>query len=176
MLMIEHRLIEKMLKIVEVELGKIRGSRRFDPVFIDTTADFIRTYADRTHHGKEEDILFLELGKKDLDPVNRKIMEELVQEHVQGRACVRALMQAKEAFLKGDSDAWKTVAEKLEWLADFYPRHIRKEDRVFFPETEPYFTGVELDGMLARFHEFDAAMIHEKYNKVVEESRNAGRG
>lgn len=57
LLMIEHRLIEKMLKAVEKEIGKIRGSMNINPIFIDTAVDFIRTYADRTHHGKEEDIL-----------------------------------------------------------------------------------------------------------------------
>jgi hemerythrin-like domain-containing protein len=169
LLMIEHRLIEKMLKTVEGEIGKIRSSMSVDPIFIDTAVDFIRTYADRTHHGKEEDILFAELGRKNLDPENRRLMEELVREHTQGRECVRALVEAKESFLSGDKGAWETVAEKLQWLAEFYPGHIVKEDRDFFPKTEGYFKSSELEAMLSRFREFDANMIHEKYKRVVEE-------
>ena len=75
-LMIEHRLIEKMLKIIEKEIGNIRKSNKVDPVFIDTAVDFIRIYADRTHHGKEEDILFKALEKKIMNSSENKMMNE----------------------------------------------------------------------------------------------------
>ena len=57
-LMIEHRLIERMLSVIKNVLGKIESENKVDPVLVDTAVDFIRIYADRTHHGKEEDILF----------------------------------------------------------------------------------------------------------------------
>ena len=80
-LMIEHRLIEKMFNVVDRECGAITGAGKVDPVFIDTTVDFIRTYADRTHHGKEEDILFRDLAKMPLSEKDKRGMEELVEEH-----------------------------------------------------------------------------------------------
>jgi len=46
-------------------------------------------------------------------------------------------------------------------------QHIKKEDAVFFPNTEKYFTADELDRMLEEFWEFDRKMIHEKYRKLV---------
>jgi hemerythrin-like domain-containing protein len=61
-LMIEHRLIDRMIGIIKRILSQIEKEEKVDPVFVDTTVDFIRTYADRTHHGKEEDILFRELS------------------------------------------------------------------------------------------------------------------
>jgi len=64
----EHRLIEKMVALAGSEARKIRESRRVDPLFIDTAVDFIRTYADRTHHGKEEEILFRDLARKKTSP------------------------------------------------------------------------------------------------------------
>jgi len=54
------------------------------------------------------------------------------------------------------------------WLAEFYPRHIPKEDLVFFPDTEKYFSPGELDALLRDFWEFDRKMIHEKYQAVYE--------
>ena len=60
-LMIEHRLIERMISIIKDALIQIESTQEVDPVFVDTAVDFIRTYADRTHHGKEEDILFRDL-------------------------------------------------------------------------------------------------------------------
>jgi len=78
-MMWEHRLIEKMLRLFEGEIRKINESNKVDTVFIDTAVDFIRTYAERTHHGKEEDILFRDLAKKQLSPEHARIMNELVE-------------------------------------------------------------------------------------------------
>ncbi|MFX0049145.1 MAG: hemerythrin domain-containing protein, partial [Candidatus Hermodarchaeota archaeon] len=57
-LMAEHRIIEKMIALMQKEIEKIKKFNKVNPLFIDTAVDFIRMYADRTHHGKEEDILF----------------------------------------------------------------------------------------------------------------------
>ena len=57
-LMWEHRLIERMVKLLKKELIKIKEIDKVDTNFILIVVDFFRTYADRTHHGKEEDILF----------------------------------------------------------------------------------------------------------------------
>ncbi|MGD9160309.1 MAG: hypothetical protein PVG39_17975 [Desulfobacteraceae bacterium] len=39
---------------------------------------------------------------------------------------------------------------------------------MFFPSVRKYFNEEEEQAMLAEFREFDANMIHEKYNRVVE--------
>jgi len=165
-LMIEHRLIEKMLKVVEKELAHIGINGAVDTVFIDTMVDFIRTYADRTHHGKEEDILFKELEKKNLNNKDRAGMNELIDEHIRARQAVMELIAANSSYCKGDSKSIEIIKDKLTFLVHFYPEHIQKEDKVFFPNTERYFTGKELDTMLADFREFDRNMIHEKYEKL----------
>ena len=65
-LMIEHRLIEKMLALIQRAIDRGEQQNRINPEFIDLAVDFIRMYADRCHHGKEEDILFRDLTKKPL--------------------------------------------------------------------------------------------------------------
>ena len=67
-LMREHRLIERMVLLMERELGGISGGKEANPLVIDSAVDFFRTYADRTHHSKEEDILLRELSGKRLAP------------------------------------------------------------------------------------------------------------
>ena len=94
-LMIEHRLIEKMLIIANKELENIKKNKTVDPIFIDTFVDFIRIYIDRTHHGKEEDILFKELENKKLDDNDKKGMQELIDEHIAARKIVKELIEAK---------------------------------------------------------------------------------
>jgi hemerythrin-like domain-containing protein len=167
-LMIEHRLIERMILAIKDVLAKIEAKQKVDPVFVDTAVDFIRMYADRTHHGKEEDILFRELEKKELSDQDRRIMTELIEEHVFGRKTTKALVDANTRYRNGDDAALTGITENLQTLAEFYPKHIRKEDEVFFPASRAYFSDEEDQAMLAEFWEFDRKMIHEKYKTLVE--------
>jgi hemerythrin-like domain-containing protein len=167
-LMTEHRLIEKMLAVVRDQISILDKEKAVDPVFIDTAVDFIRTYADRTHHGKEEEILFRDLATKSMNPEDQRAMQELVEEHKYARQVVAELVQAKEDYIEGHQEALEIIKQKLNTLVEFYPDHITKEDRVFFPNSETYLSEEEQEGMLQEFWEFDRIMIHEKYKSVVE--------
>ncbi|MEN6320510.1 MAG: hemerythrin domain-containing protein [Syntrophaceae bacterium] len=167
-MMWEHRLIEKMLHLFNSQINNINETKKLDTVFIDTAVDFIRTYADRTHHGKEEDILFRDLAKKMLSSEHARIMNELVVEHTYARKTVGKLVEAKERYLKGENTSQEVIGY-LKELAQFYPKHIEKEDKHFFFPCMDYFTKEEQDAMLLEFYEFDRKMIHEKYKKVVED-------
>ncbi len=127
-LMIEHRLIEKVLKAAEQRVRSVTATG-YDPVFIET----------------------------------------IVEEHLQARSRVKSIVDLNEAFKKGDVSVVPRIVELVLWLAEFYPVHILKEDREFFPNTERYFTPAELQAMLERFREFDRNMIHAKYRAVCEE-------
>jgi hemerythrin-like domain-containing protein len=166
--MIEHRLIERMVSLIRDALANIESTQKADPLFVDAAVDFIRSYADRTHHGKEEDILFRELAKRPLSAEDHRVMNELVQEHIVARGTTKALMEANVRYRNGDVSALGDIAASLRRLVEFYPTHIEKEDKVFFPASRAYFTDEEDQAMLAEFWEFDRKMIHEKYRTVVE--------
>ena len=168
-LMIEHRLIERMLVLIQQALAKVEKTKKIDPLFVDKAVDFIRTYADRTHHGKEEDILFRDLQKKELSEDDRRVMNELIEEHIFGRNTMKTLVAANGRYRNGDSAALADIAKCLHTLVDFYPRHIEKEDKVFFPASRAYFSAAEDQAMLAEFWDFDRKMIHEKYKSVVDD-------
>lgn len=170
-LMIEHRLIEKVLSVAKRRAESMAG-KDYNPVFVETIVDFIRTYADRTHHGKEEEILFTALSKKPLDAANSQLLRELIEEHKQSQAKVKELAELNEQYKQGRSEVVSKIVEIVSWLAAFYPKHIKKEDAVFFPDTERYFSNEELDDMLRQFWEFDRKMIHEKYQRVYESIMN----
>jgi hemerythrin-like domain-containing protein len=131
-LMIEHRLIERMISIIKDALTQIESTQVVDPVFVDTAVDFIRTYADRTHHGKEEDILFRDLGKRDLSAEDQRVMQELIDEHVFGRQTTQVLVEANIRYRSGDETALSDITSKLRTITEFYPKHIEKEDVELF--------------------------------------------
>lgn len=167
-LMIEHRLIERMITLVEEKLEKIQITNQVDPLFVDTVVDFIGIYADRTHHGKEEDILFKKLSNKQMSDQDRRIMDELVDEHVLGRKTTKELVKANVNYRSGDHSALAIIVAKLRKLVDFYPKHIEKEDKAFFPAYMHYLSDEEDQLMLKEFYEFDREMIHEKYKFVLQ--------
>jgi len=163
----EHRLIERMIARMRDQLPAIELTGSVDPVFIDTATDFIRTYADRCHHGKEEDILFRELAKKELAPALKSDMEGLIQDHVFGRKVTGQLVAANASYRAGDIEALDAIRAAIQTLVDFYPVHIAKEDKHFFRPCLAYFSEEEKRAMLEESAEFDAQLIHEKYGSIV---------
>ena len=137
-------------------------------VLIDQAVDFLRTYVDRTHHGKEEDIFFRDLAKKALSPDHKRIVDELIEEHKTARKMIGDLLEAKEHYLAGTEDAAEGVAACLNALIGFCPGHIEKEDEHFFFPCLNYFSSDEQEKMLEEIYEFDRAMIHEKYTGMIE--------
>lgn len=167
--MIEHRLIERMISVIREKLQTVESTQKIDPVFVDKAVDFIRTYADRTHHGKEEDILFQKLKERDIQEKDQALMQELENEHVFGRKTTASLVGANTRYKNADASALQDIRKNLETLIDFYPEHIEKEDKIFFPNAFSYFTTEEDQEMLSEFYSFDRKMIHEKYDSLVKE-------
>ena len=173
-LMIEHRLIERMIRQIKMHVDRFRTNREADPTFIDVAIDFIRTYADGCHHGKEEDILFRELKKKSLSEEHARIMKELMAEHILGRKSTKIVADAKERYIGGNAASLSEIIDALSLLADFYPRHIEKEDHHFFLPVMDYFTKEEQDAMLTEMREFDRKVVHALYRRVVEKLERPG--
>jgi hemerythrin-like domain-containing protein len=169
-LMIEHRLIERMIRVLAGELEHMADKTIANPQLIQTAVDFFRTYADATHHGKEEDILFRELKQKPLSQDNETMMNRLIREHVWARQTVGKLSAANDRYIRGDDEALRDIVHELQKLVEFYPQHIENEDKHFFLPVMDYFSEQEQQAMLAEFWQFDRKMIHEKYKKVVEQA------
>jgi hemerythrin-like domain-containing protein len=166
-LMWEHRLIEHMVTIFDHELQNIRQTHQANTEPLLTGIDFFRTYADKTHHGKEEDILFKTLATKKLSPQHRTIMNQLIEDHKTARRTITKLDQAVHHYKNGDEATLATIQSALEDLTALYPCHIKVEDKDFFFPSMNYLSRDEQDTMLKAFHDFDCTMIHEKYTQTV---------
>jgi hemerythrin-like domain-containing protein len=166
-LMIEHRLIERMVRLMINQLRNIE-EKKVNLDFIDMAVNFIKNYADKCHHGKEEDILFRELAKKNLSAEHKKIMDELIHEHKMGRAAVGKLVEAKAKYASGEQSASKDIKSQIKWLIEFYPKHIVKEDKRFFIPSMSYFSKDEQNKMLSEFCQFDGSSIQETFRKLIE--------
>ena len=122
----EHKNILFVINRVLKECGNIDSGRELDKVFFQKSADFIRNYADKCHHAKEEDILFKELNKDGVlehcNPIG-----QMLHEHDLGRGFVKGLSESVE---KGDkTEAVKNARGYCELLQE----HIFKEDNILYP-------------------------------------------
>lgn len=167
--MIEHRLIRRMAHLINEEIESILRREKVDALFIDAAVEFLKYYADKCHHGKEEDILFAELSLKRMIPEHRQIMEEIIKEHAQARNATSRLVRAKERYIGGETDALVSILNELKWLANFYPAHFEKEDKEFFMPLMHYFSAMERDDLIQKFFEFDMNLIHDRYQMIVDE-------
>lgn len=172
LLMKEHRVIEHMIKLMQEESQRIEKKREADVISIDKALDFIKTYADRCHHGKEEDILFRDLLKKRLLAEHKKTLDELIQEHIYARKTTKSLRDAKERYVKGDKEALNDIKDFIRALVELYPTHIEKEDKHFFLPVMGYLDKKEQKAMLYEFGEFDRNLIHEKYKAILKDMEN----
>ena len=168
-LMIEHRLIDRMIDMMKDEMDRIGQYGRVDTVFIEAAVYFTHSYTDVCHHGKEEAIYFKALDSKPLSAEHRKIMNDLIQEHVFVRKTVDDIEQAKGSYVRGEKDSMANVISALNIITIFYPQHLEKEEKHFFYPSMDYFTKEEKDKMLEEFAEFDGKLFHNEHRRIIED-------
>lgn len=166
-LMVEHRLIERVINLMSRELPRMNRENKANPDFLEFAVDFLRVYADKCHHGKEEDILFYELSQKPISNEHKQLMEELIQDHIFGRKTVSKLAQARLDYIQNQETALKEIIDTVTVLAQFYTRHIEKEDKHFFLPVMEYFDERQQEKMIRDFHKFDQSLIHGIYKDKV---------
>ncbi len=167
LLMIEHRLMDRMVALVGEESRRI-GKGVADTGFIEAAVDFFTTYVDLCHHGKEENILFKGLAGKEISHEHKSIMLELIAEHERAGKLVSDLDRARHEHTRGNAAALAEMKTIMTGMIELYRFHIEKEDNRFFVPSMNYFSKVEKGAMLFEMREFDRQLIHKVYRDVVE--------
>jgi len=170
-LMKEHRKIERMVALIANEAQRLGADQAARPSleFIEAALIFMREYADECHHGKEEDILFAELGQREISDEHRGIMERLLADHTRGRALMAQLDDAARRSGKGDTEARAEIVEAMQGVADLYPDHIRTEDKQFFIPAMDYLDNEEKEDMMEEMWDFDHDLFTGLYEGCITE-------
>ena len=122
----EHKNILKVIDSVLKKCDEIEIGKEIDKEFFVRAIDFIKNYADKFHHNKEEDILFLELNKEGvLDHCNP--IGQMLHEHDLGRGFVKGLSEAVE---KGEN---VETVKNARGYCELLQEHIFKEDNILYP-------------------------------------------
>lgn len=151
----EHRVIEKAVAEMSAAADRIENAEDAGPAPIEALIEFLRDFADRRHHGKEEELLFPALARLGV-PSQGCPLGGLTMEHKKGRAMVGDLAGHVRAWRNGEPGAAGPVAADLRALAAFYTSHIWKEDNLLFPLAARILTPADQAELSQRFQESDA--------------------
>lgn len=170
-LMAEHRLILRMIGLLEKHALETAAGRFCNWQFYRDGIDFIRSYADRFHHAKEENVLFTALIANGM-PKEHSPVAAMLMEHDQGRRFVRAMELAVHEAQDGRAEAYQAIADNALGYAALLRDHIGKEDTILYPLSERLLPEVMRPGILSGYQAAEAGVtpdFTERYQRIVEQ-------
>ena len=167
----EHRVIQKMVAGMSVLADQLEGGEAVDVALLESIVAFLRTFADRCHHGKEETFLFPALIRRGV-PSHGCPIGGLTMEHQKGRVMVGELADAIRGYAAGEPPAREDLVKSLRALVAFYPNHIWKEDYLLFPLAGKVLTPEDQQELMNKFETVERELGiegHEGFDKVATE-------
>lgn len=128
----EHKGITLMLDIMSSAADKISGNENIEIHHLEEMLEFLSGFADKCHHGKEEEILFARLQISSHPSMAEKLTD-ILQEHQQGRDLISASKSALSAYKAGDKAKLQELALHFRQYAKLLYDHIEKENFTLFP-------------------------------------------
>jgi hemerythrin-like domain-containing protein len=171
MLEAEHRVIQKVVAGMSVLAEQLEGGEPVDVSLLESIVVFLRTFADRCHHGKEESFLFPALIRRGV-PSQGCPIGGLTMEHQKGRVMVGELADAIRGYAAGEPPARENLVKSLRALVAFYPSHIWKEDYLLFPLAGKVLTPEDQQELMDKFETVERELgldVHEGFDKMTAE-------
>lgn len=171
----EHELILVMLQVVDAACTKIEKGENVSPEHIDEMIDFIRNFADRCHHVKEEKLLFPALETAGIGREGGPI-GVMLAEHAAGRNFVKGMEEAHNKMKGGDGLASGNFIGDAREYVILLDGHIMKENNVLFAMADERLTENQQKTLLEEFDRVEreeiGAGVHEKYHELLHRLRD----
>ncbi len=132
----EHKNIKRMLAVIRKYCFKVLKNKEVDYNDFYRIIDFVRNYADKHHHGKEEDYLFNRMVDEIKGPTEKLVKHGMLVEHDLGRLYMQNLEKALKALENGEEEAKIDIIANAVSYTDLLYRHIEKEDDVVYKFAE----------------------------------------
>ncbi len=163
----DHEAILSALRILDQIANEIdKGSKPGKPDLVNFIG-FLKEFADKCHHGKEEGILFPAMTQAGI-PERGGPIGVMLSEHVSGRDLIRRMDDA----LAGPLDYKKFAAAAKEY-SSLLQSHIEKENSVLFPLAEKTLDAARLESLYESFEEHEEKVIghgrHEELHQMLKD-------
>ncbi|AGA69003.1 hypothetical protein Desdi_1510 [Desulfitobacterium dichloroeliminans LMG P-21439] len=162
----EHKGILFGLEILEQMVNTFKLSGTVDTKDIDEMVHFLRLFADKCHHGKEEGLMFPAMEKVGI-PNERGPIGQMLVEHNQGRQYIAEMGKSTE----NSSSLGNLFTEAATGYINLMRAHIEKENSVLFPMGDQKIPMDVQTQLLVQFEEFEEEVMgegtHEKLHETL---------
>lgn len=168
----EHVHIKSMLNVLTnlVENNNEDFNKSLDN--LKNVMDFLSAYADRLHHGKEEEVLFFELNEIEFFQ-NHQIINEIEDEHDQGRSLIKEIKNTLNKINIPLNEQTEDKLKELIWdYIDLLTQHIEKEDKILFPTIQEHLNVQLKEKISKKFLKVDNSIGKNTIEKQLENLRN----
>lgn len=171
LMMKEHQDIKRMLLVVRKACYKLTSENEINYDDFYKMVDFIKEYADKNHHGKEEIMLFNRM-MDEIGPTAEKLVKHgMLVEHDLGRLYISELITALEELKLGNDEAVIDVIGSAISYTNLLTRHIDKEDGVIYKFATRQLKPETIEALNKECEEFEKEdkFNREKYLNILEE-------
>jgi hemerythrin-like domain-containing protein len=138
----EHRSLAAVVHGMQFLVREIRAKGRGpDYRLLHAMLYYIREFPERLHHPKEDQHLFAAIKRRTHDA--DAAIADLEREHTQGEALLNELTVALSTYEAGAAGGLDRFAANVDRFADFYWKHMQKEEDVVLPVAERALTDVD---------------------------------
>jgi hemerythrin-like domain-containing protein len=168
----EHQAILLMIKILAKMSDRLEAGENVDPLHLEQAVDFIKIFADKCHHAKEEDLLFPAMEEAGI-PRDGGPLGVMLREHTEGRGYVKTMTGALAGIKKGDRRAAELFAENARNYGALLSQHIFKEDHILYPMADKRLSAAKQDELEACFAGVERDVVgegkHEEYHRLLKD-------
>jgi hemerythrin-like domain-containing protein len=165
LLMADHEKILEALHVLTAINMDLAHAKHVNKEHILLLLNFLREFADGSHHVKEEAILFPALMQAGM-PIDEGPLRQMNYEHERGRALTAAMQTAIAADKIDDFLMYSRRYIALQ------SEHIEKENWVLFDKAEQILSDEEDEKTAAAFNHFETTIVgtptYERYNAAIE--------
>jgi hemerythrin-like domain-containing protein len=169
-LMSEHRIIEVVLECLEKLSQAAIADKRLNREQAEAAVDFIKNFADKCHHAKEEGQLFPVMINKGL-PAKGGPVGVMLAEHEQGRDLTKKMADQIQAAAEGNEKAIADFDSYANMYVQLLRMHIHKENNILFPMADRLMSAEDNQALKKQFEvvekEHIGQGIHEKYRAIA---------
>lgn len=171
----EHKSILLMLEILEKICDSLDAGDSVDIDHLNGIVEFLTIFADKCHHGKEEDLLFPAMEKVGI-PNKGGPIGVMLLEHEKGREYITGFRHAVSDYASGKAGSQQAIIENARNYITLLYQHITKEDTVLYPLADANIPLDVQEKLLEQFDVIERERIgigkHEEFHTLLKQLKS----
>jgi len=171
-LRIEHDAILIILAVTDKIKEQLLQNKAINTEHVELIIDFLKTFADKCHHSKEEKYLFPALEKAGI-PNERGPIGVMLYEHTLGRTFIQGMADSLSDYKNNEKNSAELLVKNMAGYIKLLTGHIQKENTILFMLAEQRLSESQQEALFLEFEKIEEEEIgtgkHEEYHKMIKQ-------